>query len=387
MKDCIDRLIENELGSGDLAGASLCIIKNGHTALRADYGFADLESRRPMPPDGIFRLYSLTKTVTSVAAMILVERGVLDLLHPVSKYLEGFNHQQYYDGNALYPVTNECTIQNLLNMTSGIVYPDADAAGREMDRIFADGIERALRGEGLSTAELCNRIGRAPLAFQPGSHWRYGASADVLGAVIEVVSGKSFRQFLMDEIFTPLGMEDTDFYAPEKKRDRVVTIYRHHDEGEPLTPYTGNNLLILNGKNPPAFESGGAGLYSTIQDYAKFAAVLLTGSRNGVRILGRKTLDYLRTNQLTPEQQADFNWPQFTGYGYGNFMRVLMDPAAGMTNGSIGEFGWDGWAGAYAVIDPAEKLILLYFISRIDMDPTDFRRRLRAVVYGHLDEL
>ena len=386
MKKDIAPLIEKELVSGDLAGASLCVVKDGRTALRADYGCADLAARRPMPPDGIFRLYSLTKTVTSAAAMILLERGVVDLPDPVSKYLEGFRGQRYYDGDTPRPVGRECTVRDLLNMTSGLVYPDEDAAGRDMDGVFADGLRRARWGEALSTVEFCNRIGRSPLAFEPGTHWRYGTSADVLGAVVEVASGKPFRQFLKDEIFTPLGMEDTDFFIPAEKRGRAVTIYRHHGGEKPLSPYTGSHLLIFDDGRCPAFASGGAGLFSTVGDYAKFANVLLTGGDHGVRILGRKTLHFMRSNQLTPAQRADL-WPNLAGYGYGNLMRVMTDTAEGMTNGSVGEFGWDGWAGTYAAIDPAEKLILLFFISRIDRDTTDFRRRLRAVVYGCLDEL
>jgi Beta-lactamase class C and other penicillin binding proteins len=387
LKEYIKNLVEKELSAGDLAGASLSVIKDSVTVLRRDYGYADLESKRPMPTDGIFRLYSLSKTITAVAAMILMERGVIDLHDPVAAYLDGFRNQMYFDGETCRLVKNECTLYHLLNMTSGLVYPDLDVAGQKMQKVFDDGIARALSGAGFSTVNFCNRIGGVPLAFNPGEQWRYGTSADVLGAVIEVASGKSFRQFLMDEVFIPLGMTDTDFYVPTEKQVRMVTMYRHCEEVPKLTPYLGNHLLILDGKHPPVFESGGAGLFSTVADYTKFASVLMTGGCGGARILGRKTLDYLRSNQLTPRQKEYFDWPQNVGYGYGNLMRVMESTATAEINSSVGEFGWDGWTGAYASVDPTEKLIILYFISRIDMDPEPFRHRIRAIIYGHLDEL
>ena len=385
MRDSVKRLIEKEIQNGELAGASLCVIKDGSILLRQDYGYADLERKRRMPENGIFRLYSLTKTVTAVAAMILLERGELDLYDPVSDYLEGFQNQSILDGKIRVPAKNGVTIQHLLNMTSGIVYPDADPPGIEMDKIFENGIERALRGDGLSTRDFCSGIGRCPLAFEPGTHWRYGASADVLGAVIEAVSGKTFGRFLRDEIFGPLGMRDTDFYVPEEKQDRLVKMYQYQDAEKNLSPYRGNNLLILDGKKQPAFESGGAGLFSTVEDFSKFACMLFDGSYNGSRIIGRKTVEYMRSNQLTEQQLKDYNWPQLCGYGYGNFMRVMTDSVKAGSNGTVGEFGWDGWSGTYMAVDPAENLAILYFIQRIDKDNTALRRKLRAVIYGHLD--
>lgn len=383
----IKKIIKAEIERQYIAGANIKIIKNGKELYSNQFGLADIENNVEMKEDTIFRMYSMSKPVTAAAAMLLFERGEIDLKDPVSNYLEGFKNQKAYEDNELVDVKKEVTIWDLLNMTSGIVYPGEDLPGVPNDNVFKEAIALEAEGKGLSTVEFCNRLGGCPLAFQPGAAWRYGASIDVLGAVIEVASGKPFGQFLQDELFGPLGMVDTGFYVPEKKWKRFAQNYESNLETGGLRPYTGKNLMILDYKKAPAFESGGAGMVSTIGDYLKFATMLLQdGVYEGKRILGRKTVAYMRTNQLNTQQLAYMDWDSISGYGYGNGMRILMNPAQASTNASVGEFGWDGWTGNYVTIDPVEKMIFLYFIQRIDAGTTLATRKLRAVAFSMADE-
>lgn len=384
----IDKLISSEIDAGDLAGSALCVIKNGREVIRRSYGVRDIDSGEPMPDEPIFRMYSMSKPVTSAAAMILLERGVIRLDDPVSRYIKGFASQSVWEDGKLVPVKREVTINDLLNMTSGLVYPDAATEpGRRMETLFNDAIARANSGRGYGTVEFCELIGHQPLAFHPGARWQYGTSADVLGAVIEVASGMRFGDFLKKEIFQPLGMVDTDFYVPSEKRNRFVTMYRRHADAPKLRPYLGSHLVILDFTQSPAFQSGGAGLASTLSDYGRFARMLINGGElDGVRILRRETVEFMHSDRLSDAQRPSFDWEALRGFSYGNLMRVLknpdaLDPVLGSA-GRKGEFGWDGWAGTYFMADPASDMIVLYFISRIDFDPSPMRAQLKRILYG-----
>ena len=240
------------------------------------------------------------------------------------------------------------------------------------------------KGKELGTVDFANRMGQMPLAFAPGSRWQYGTSADVMGAVIEVISGMHFGEFLKKEIFDPLGMEDTGFWIPEEKRGRFAQVYRPTEDG--LAPYTDAHLCILpTYPHEPAFQSGGAGLLSTIEDYAKFASMLANeGEWNGVRILSRRTVRYMRRSQLTDEQKKTMQWASLRGHGYGNFMRVLEDEGQAPSLGGKGEFGWDGWLGAYFCVSPEDNLVLLYMMQKVDTGTVDVTRKVRSAVFAAL---
>lgn len=390
MEQRINELIQAEMDSGDLAGSALSVIKDGHEVFRHSYGTLDLATGVPMPANPIFRLYSMSKPVTSAAAMMLIERGKLERNAPVSDYLASFAHQTVWQDGEEVPVQRPMTIDDLLNMTSGLCYPDpATETGRRMDALFNEAIARAHAGDAWTTRELCDRIGRIPLLFQPGERWQYGTSADVLGAVIEAASGRRFGEFLRAELFEPLGMCDTGFSVPEAKRDRFATMYRWRAEPPKLSPYTGSHLVILDFAQPPAFESGGAGLASTLDDYGRFAQMLMNGGElNGRRLLKPQTVEFMHSARLTPAQQRTFDWAQLRGFTYGNLLRVLTRPGevdevlCGM--GVEGEYGWDGWAGTYFMADPANRLIILYLISRIDLDPHPVRAQIKRAIYDAL---
>lgn len=381
----INKVIQNEINNNYISGASLNILHKQSTILSETYGLADLASRRPVTRDTIFRMHSLSKPITAVAAMILSERGQLNLLSSVSEYLEGFKNQRVLTKYGLADVDRPVTIRDLLNMASGIVYPEDTYTGRLMRGLFDEAEKAHYNGHPIRTVEFCNRMGEIPLAFQPGESWCYGASADILGAVIEVVTGKRYSDFLMDEIFSPLNMKDTAFYVPEEKRSRFAQIYDYNADQKKLEPFTEDFLAVFDYMEPPAFESGGAGLVSTMDDYTNFATMLANGGTlNDTRILGRKTIDYLTSPQLNPEQLKAFNWDSLLGYNYANFCRIMVDPAKAASNGSTGEYGWDGWCGNYFFIDPKEELIMLYMVQRCGGSGYEYIRKLRSIVYSSL---
>ena len=379
-------IINREISVGNIAGAAIRVIHNNHIIYEDELGYADVENKKPIQKDTIYRMFSMSKPVTAVAAMILYERGILNLFSPVSDYLEGFKNQKVYTKDGLVDVKRPVTIQDLLNMTSGIAYPgEMLESERIMAKIFAEADKQYYGGNPIDTISFCNNIGSVPLAFQPGEQWLYGASADVLGAVIEIASGRKLSDFLKEEIFQPLGMVDTGFYVPKDKLERFAKAYDYKADEKKLVPFNGGFLCIYDYMKAPAFESGGAGLVSTVDDYSRFALMLANGGvYKGNRILGRKTIEYISTPQLTPKQQETFNWEQLVGYSYGNLMRVLVDPARAASNASVGEFGWDGWTGNYFMIDPKENLVMIYMVQKCAGTNPDLIRRLRSVIYSAL---
>jgi CubicO group peptidase (beta-lactamase class C family) len=302
----------------------------------------------------------------------------------------GLKDQKVYTDQGLVPANREVTIQDLLDMTAGVVYPDASfPAGAIMDKIQADFYDKIAKGEPTpSTYELANIIGQQPLAFQPGERWLYGFCADVLGAIVEVVSGKRYITYLKETIFEPLGMTDTDFYVPEQKQDRFMQFYQYMPETQTLDPCTWQHLCLSHMHlKQPSFESGGAGLVSTLSDYAKFAQMMLNkGTYQGVRILGRKTVEWMTQNHLNEKQLVSFDWESLKGYGYGNLMRCMIHTELSESIGSNGEFGWDGWLGSYVSMDPAEDLAIIYVINKCGGNGYRDVQVIRDIVYAALED-
>lgn len=211
LQEKVTACLEAAVANHEAAGVTVLVRRDGQEVLYAQAGMADVAAQRPIRRDSIFRLYSQSKPVTAAAAMLLMERGVIDLMDPVEKYLPGFRGQKVWTVQGLVPAKRPVQVMDLLGMTSGLCYPDGDGAGQYAARLFDEQHERITRGCAMSTVEFANRMGQLPLAFQPGEHFRYGTSADVLGAVVEVASGKAFAAFLEEEFFRPLGMKDTAF--------------------------------------------------------------------------------------------------------------------------------------------------------------------------------
>lgn len=371
-----------------VSGVSCMVVKDGGEQCYYEAGYRDTAAELKMTRDTIHRLYSMSKPITAAAVMILLEEGKIDLLDPVSEYLPGFKNQYVIDKGVIVPVKQPVTIQNLLNMTSGAAYPgEGNPAEIRSERLIEEVKSRMFTKEAMTTVEIANRSGKLPLSFVPGTTWQYGFSADILGAVVEEASGMRFGQFLAQRIFEPLGMKDTGFYVPKDKQDRLAKVYRDGESG--LVEEHGYNLAIQNKMEvPPAFESGGAGLCSTIDDYARFAQMLMNrGEYGGVRILAPKTVEFMTTAHVTPAQQKGVEtWESLAGYTYGNLMRIMVDPGAAAGMGSRGEYGWDGWLGTYLMNDPAHGLTLLIMHQKVDSGTTAYTRKIRNVMFSALDD-
>ena len=384
----IPEIMQEMTDKAYVSGVTCMVLQNGEEQCYYETGYRDISAGYQMTRDTIHRLYSMTKPVTAAAAMILLEEGKIDLMDQVSDYLPGFRNQYVIERGVIVPVKQPMTIQHLLNMTSGLVYPgEGNPAEIRCDKLMEEVKSKLLTEQAITTVGLANRVGKLPLAFMPGTTWQYGLSADVLGAVVEVVSGMRFGEFLAKRLFEPLGMKDTAFYVPQDKQNRLAKVYRDGEQG--LVEETGYNLAIQNKMEiPPAFESGGAGLCSTIDDYAKFTQMLMEGGTyQGIRILAPKTVEYMTTAHVTPAQQRGVDtWESLAGYTYGNLMRILVDPGAGVGIGSKGEYGWDGWLGTYMMNDPAHNLTLLIMHQKVDSGTTAYTRRIRNVLFSALDE-
>lgn len=381
-------LITNSDNPDENVGAAICILEHGKEVYRKEYGEADKEKHIPMKPDAIFRCYSMTKPITSVAVMILVEKGLLSLSDPVSKYIPGFQDQKVYTPEGLIPAEREVTIQDLMDMTAGVCYPDASfPAGAYMEEVQQQYYKEIEEGKTITTYELANRIGAQPLAFQPGTRWLYSFCADVLGAVIEVISGMRYSDYLKKEIFIPLGMVDTDFYVPEEKQHRFMQFYQYMPETQTMEPCNWQHLCLSHMHlKKPDFESGGAGLVSTIDDYSRFVQMMMNkGIYNGIRILGRKTVEWMTRNHLNEQQRSSLDWEALKGYGYGNLMRQMIHPELAESLGSKGEFGWDGWLGCYVAMDPEEDLAIIYVIQKCGGNGYRDIQVIRDIVYSSLD--
>lgn len=381
IREKMQEMLNTAVANKELAGGSLLIRQDGEEICYLESGMADREQGKAIRRDQIYRLYSMSKPVTGAAAMVLFEQGKLDLAEPVSAYLPAFRGQQVEENGNLVPAEREVTVKDLLGMTSGLLYNgNPGLAGEYVTQVFRRVDEKLLTDQAMTTAEIAEALGRGPLKFQPGSSWLYGTSADVLGAVIEAVSGMTFGAFLEKNIFSPLGMKDTGFYVPEEKRERLAAAYRMDDNGE-LVRYEENHLGIINAMDrQPAFESGGAGLVSTIDDYARFAQMLLNeGELDGRRILRPATVRFMTAGQLNQAQQLAFvrNFSNMPGFSYGNLMRVMKDPGQSATLNHVGEYGWDGWLGCYFANDPAARMTMLFMMQKIDSGLTSVVRRMR----------
>lgn len=360
MKNKIDKIIDSAVKNGEAVGVSCSVFRNGSQVYSGCFGFADKEKKVPMKNDTIVRLFSLSKPVTAVAAMILMERGIISPDDSVSKFIPEFSEISYVENEQVLPCTAEMKISHLLNMTSGLPYADnwgrsVKACGKLFDEIVAG----QNGGTELTTSEICRKAAKIPLLFKPGEKWFYGISADVLGGVIEAASGVKFGEFLKKYIFDPLEMNDTGFYVPTEKSERFSTLYSWQENG--LAHDYNNYLGLTDYKQPPAFESGGAGLVSTIVDYSKFARMLANkGEFNGVRLLSEKTFRFMTSPQLN-DQQLTGIWDKLSGYNYGCLVRVLENPDISQIKTFKGEFGWDGWTGTFFAADPANNITILYF--------------------------
>jgi CubicO group peptidase (beta-lactamase class C family) len=318
-------------------------------------GFSDVENQIKFGPDTIFRLYSATKVITCTALLQLVEAGKCKLSDPLYAYIPEYKnmtvrHIQKDGSVEMRPAQNDITIEHLLSMTAGLDQRDTEETQKVIE---------ASNGEG-KTLDVIKALAKEPLIFEPGTHFKYGACHDVLGALIEVLSGKTFGDYLQENIFDRIGMRDTSFALKDEKR--FCKLYNNFNGKTHTAESIGETLVLQPGR---AYESGGGGLYSTVTDYILFAEALCNNglASNGERILRKETVHEMRTKRLCQEAQLDFD--QFggvyrNGYSYGLGVRTLVEREENNSLSQNGEFGWDGARGCYVLIDPEAELTLFY---------------------------
>lgn len=353
----ITKAMEDDVAAGRIPGALAMVIRHGKVAYLETRGMADREARKPVRDDTIFRIYSMSKPITSVALMTLYEEGRFQVTDPVSKYIPELGGLRVLvedpgkGGHRLVETNRDMTIQDLLRHTSGLTYGFGKSA---VDKMYRDaGVLTSSR----DLAEMTGKLGIIPLQHQPGSTWEYSVSVDVIGRLIEVLSGMSFDEFLQQRIFAPLKMTGTAFYVPGNKMSRFAQLYRPDDNGglKPADPKTSRRYM-----KKGTFFSGGGGLVSTAIDYARFCQMMLNGGElDGVRLLSRKTVELMTVDHLGGISQRVND----TGYGFGLGFAVVVDLSRTGLATSVGEYRWGGAAGTTFWIDPAEELIGIYMVQ------------------------
>ncbi|WP_435924581.1 serine hydrolase domain-containing protein [Paenibacillus sp. DYY-L-2] len=380
----LDDLLADFPGNGP-AGCACAVAKNGEILYEGYHGFADIEKKTPVTPDTLFRIFSMTKVVVCTAAMMLFERGRFLLNEPLYEYIPEYRNPQVVktkpNGDVyMEAARNPILIKHAFSMTTGLPYPyGISESATRISKVIQDLKDKHGKYDLLTEVKAVSQV---PLAFEPGTRWLYGYSHDLVGALIEVISGKPLGQFLKEELFDPLGMKNTGYRLRDDNGHRLATCYTRTETGglEAMPADFDEH------HQPDALlESGGSGLYSTLGDYLVFTQMLANGGVwNGERIIGRKTIDLMRLNHLTDAQMIDFNNSYNAGYGYGLGVRTMVDPAAGNANSSLGEFGWTGMAGTWASIDPSEGASVVYMHQLIPNLEEYHHLRVRAASYGGL---
>lgn len=378
----LNSLFEKYTDDRRISGISAQIVHKGKTVAQVVSGLADLESEKPLREDSLFRIYSMSKVITVVAAMQLFEKGHFTLETPLSDFIPSFGSMNIitgYDGNTplLKPAGKPLLMKHLFTMTSGISYgfnPETAPA----DRYLLKRIESADNG---NTKYFIEQLSGAALAFEPGDDYFYGYNHDILGRVIEIISGENFGSYLKKNIFDPLAMTDTSFVPNEEQMTRLVPLYRADLLDQRPVPVPDNDPMTNFLFKENGFESGGGGLVSSLKDYSLFCEALLNkGELNGNRIIGRETLDLMTQNHLQGKALKSFN---LDGYGYGLGVRTMMNPQQAGFPGSLGEYGWSGAATTWMCIDPAKEMYAVLMLQLLNC-PYPIQKEFAQLLYAGL---
>jgi CubicO group peptidase (beta-lactamase class C family) len=381
----IDAYLQRYVDDGRLPGYVVAVTRRGRVAHLATGGWQHVEDRIPVRADSLFRIYSMTKPITSVAAMMLYEQGGFELRTPVSQFIGSFADVRVFAGGSdLKPVTVAATepvrMGHLLTHTAGLTY--GFHRTHPVDALYrAAGFEWAYPA-GIDLAGACDIWAGLPLLFQPGAEWAYSVATDVLGRVVEVISGQSLDDFFAEHILGPLGMGDTSFGVPAAKAGRLARLY---------LPAPGGGMVAGDSLGAAPLQrslfSGGGGLVSGAHDYHRFSQLLLRGGElDGVRLLGPRTVAFMTRNHLPGGADLEqFGRPLFAevplrGMGFGLGFSVVIDPARTATLGSVGEYGWGGAASTAFTVDPAEQTTLLFFTQLLPSSTYPLRTYLRQLV-------
>jgi CubicO group peptidase (beta-lactamase class C family) len=382
----IDSHFRRYVDDGRLPGWTIAVARRGRVAHLAHYGLADVEAGRPVADDTLWRIYSMSKPVTSVAAMMLYERGALELTDPVSRYIPAFADMRVYRGGSAAnpgtaPATEPMRVWHLLSHTSGLTYGFHHA--HPVDEMYrAKGFEFGVP-RGMDLEGACDAFAQFPLVFDPGTEWNYSVATDVLGRVVEVASGKTLDAFIAEEILGPLDMTDTAFSVGETDLDRLAALYVRNPAGG-LRRYDAMGDAVT---RPATYLSGGGGLVSTAADYHRFTQMLARGGElDGARLLSPRTVAYMARNHLPGGHDLAaigrpiFAESSFQGVGFGLGFSVVLDPAAGKGVTSAGEYAWGGLASTAFWVDPVEEITALFFTQLLPSSTYPIRPQLRALV-------
>lgn len=379
------KLFMDHLTNWRIPGNSVSVCMDGKEVFSYASGYADMEKLTPMTKDHYVNLYSCSKVATVTAALQLYEQGKFLLDDPLYDFIPEYREMYISKADGIQRAKNPITLRQLFNMTSGLTY------NRETDSFEK---ARKLTEGKMDTLTVMRCFAEDPISFEPGTTWQYSMSHDVLAAVVEVISGKKFRDYVRQNIFEPLDMQHS-VYHNETVIEQMATQYQFFNgntenyiaqqsgvgiqDGGEARPIGSQVSAVLGIE----YDSGGSGITSTVSDYSKFCAALANRGigATGERILSAGTIDLLRTNQLNNDQRKTFTWPQLNGYGYGLGVRTFIDKAAGSI-GNLGEFGWGGAAGSYVLIDPKLNLSVCYAHHMLNPQQAYYQPRLRNVVYS-----
>jgi CubicO group peptidase (beta-lactamase class C family) len=383
----LTRRLGRYVDDGLLPGFQVVVAREGRVCLHATVGHRDVDAGLPVEPDTIFRVYSMTKPITAVAALMLWEEGAFELKDPVAGVLPAFGDLRVFRSGSLTNPTLEgltepMRLWHLFTHTAGLTYGFLNA--HPVDAMYRQGGFEWGVPEG-DLAAVCDQLATFPLLFQPGSEWNYSMSIDVLGRVVEVLSGETLDAFLRRRLFEPLGMHDTGFSVPEADHHRLAALY---------TPAPGTKALVRNramaaaALTPPAAFLGGGGLVSTAHDYHRFAQCLARGGAlDGVRVLGPRTVEMMASNHLpgdvdlTAYGRPLFAETAFDGVGFGLGVSVTLDPVKAKVPGSPGDFGWGGAASTWFMVDPVEDLTVVFLTQLLPSSTHPLRSQLKLLVH------
>ncbi|MBF2755369.1 MAG: beta-lactamase family protein [Gammaproteobacteria bacterium AqS3] len=384
------------IDTGKIAGAQVLIAHRGEVGHRSCLGLIDREKQIPVREDHIYRIYSMTKPITSIALLQLFERGLLRLDDPVHRYLPQFRNMRVYRSGMhpnfeTVPAERPITVHDLLTHQSGLTYGfqmlnSLDAAYREL------GLDNQGKTAEHTLEEWVDVLAGLPLLFSPGERWCYSVATDVIGYLVQVISGMPFEDYLKQHIFDPLGMVDTGFSVPEDKLDRFAPCYLHAGDGvEPiLQEAAGSNSAYVGAVRRI---SGGGGLVSTVDDYHRFAGALAAGGRlDGVEVIGSRTLDFARQNHLpgnvglAARSIGVFSDEVFHGLGFGLGVAPIISPQKMQVTCSMGEYSWEGMASTFFWIDPVKDLLAIFMTQLIPFSAYPFSRLTKPLIYAGVDE-
>ena len=388
----LDRLLQHYVDERGVPGAAYSVYRGEDKLYEGYFGYRDMAKTQPLTPDTIFRIHSITKAFSALCGMMQFERGAFLMDDPVYEYIPEYRHMKLSvkqsDGTWTVEDAKEpMLMKHVFNMNVGFYAHDDSPTAKGLPECHEKLGGSKFQADYTLETEI-RALAEVPMLFEPGSHWQYGYGIDIMAVVVELTSGKSLGQYMKENIFDPLNMKDTDFRFRPGWRERLAECVEHLPDGSVVHC---DHLLVdpldTMYRETALYEGADVGLLSTLSDLQTFSAMLACGGTwKGERIVGRKTIDLMRTNLLDEEMMKEFHtsMPEMQGYGYGYGVRTYMDQAAGLCTGSVGEFGWLGAAGAWMMADPEEKLSAALMLQDMLPDSKYYNNHLRAVTYGLL---